>query len=766
MVLNVSMAPDHKTVVALHSGFNPHGIVTVDVRTEEATQRIPLKSAWLGLAWHPNGKRLYVSGGNANGRRATRAPIYIFDYDNGRLSKEPTGTLEETIDTSELYWSGLVHHHTKPLLFAANRGTGAGPSNVVVFDTGSGKLLQRIPVEVNPYSLVLSDNGQTLYVSNWGSDSVSVIDVNTLHVIGRIAVGDNPNDMALSKDGRLFVSCANDNTVAVIDTKTRQTIEKISTALTANSPEGSTPNALALDRENQMLFVANADNNDVAAVRVAERAHSEVLGFLPVGWYPSALAVYAGKLYVGNSKGMGSYNDIYGPGSPLKPGPDETKGSVKSLQKGSVEIVDLSQLKTNIRAWSKQVFDNTPYRDEQLVAAKAPTAPTVVPHEVGAGSPIKHVLYIIKENRTYDQVLGDLGKGNGDPRLTIFGEKVTPNHHAMARQFVVLDNLFCDGEVSVDGHSWSNSAYATDFNEKLWPVTYGGHSKANPSAAYIPGAGHLWDLAQKKGLTYRSYGEYATRASDGTTMEASPGVGGLLNHVSPKFKLPGMRDTDNAAEFFKEFEEYERNYESPNPEKRLPNFMVMSLPEDHTAGTTPGRFTPIAMVANNDYAIGMIVDRISHSRYWPETAIFIIEDDAQDGPDHVDARRTTGYVVSPYIKRGTLDSTLYTTSSMLRTMELLLGLPPMSQYDAAANPMYLSFGEQPDLTPFVHMKPQVEVMEKNTARAYGARRSMKMDFRDVDEAPMAELNEILWKSIKGADSPVPAPVHRVHFAGR
>ena len=194
--------------------------------------------------------------------------------------------------------------------------------------------------------------------------------------------------------------------------------------------------------------------------------------------------------------------------------------------------------------------------------------------------------------------------------------------------------------------------------------------------------------------------------------------------------------------------------------------MVMSLPEDHTAGTTPGRFTPVAMAANNDFAVGQIVDRVTHSRYWPETAIFIIEDDAQDGPDHVDARRTTGYVISPYIRRNTIDSTLYTTSSMLRTIELLLGLPPMSQYDAAANPMYASFGDQPDLAPFDHVKPEVDVMAKNTPRSYGARRSAKMDFSDVDEAPMAELNEILWRSIKGPDAPVPAPVHRVRFASR
>jgi YVTN family beta-propeller protein len=316
MVLNVSVAPDRKAIVALHSGFNPHGLVVVDARTEEAVQRIPLKSAWLGLAWHPNGKRLFVSGGNANGRVPTRAPIQIFDYSAGRLSEKPTGTLEETIATSDLYWSGLVHHPSKPLLFAANRGTSAAPGNIVVFDTASGKLLHRIPVEVNPYALVLSDDGQTLFASNWGSDSVSIISLDTMRVTGRVSVGDNPNDMALSKDGRLFVSCANDNTVTVIDTRTRQVIEHISTALTPNSPEGSTPNALALDRDNQMLFIANADNNSVAVVRVAERAKSEVLGFLPVGWYPSAVAIHAGKLYVGNSKGMGGYSNIRGPRGP------------------------------------------------------------------------------------------------------------------------------------------------------------------------------------------------------------------------------------------------------------------------------------------------------------------------------------------------------------------------------------------------------------------------------------------------------------------
>jgi YVTN family beta-propeller protein len=762
MVLNVVPTPDGRSMIALHSGFNPHGIVVIDTLTAEATQRIPLRSAWLGLAWHPDGKRLYVSGGNADGKEETvRAPIYIFGYENGKLSKTPVGTLEETIDATELYWSGLAHDRKKDLLYAANRGTGPRPGSVVVFDTKSGKRLNRIPVEINPYDVVLSEDGRTLYVSNWASDSVSVIDTAAKKVVSTIAVGDNPNDMELSSDGRLFVACANDNTVWVIDTKRRRAIEKISTALFPHAPEGSTPNALALDRKNNILFVANADNNNVQVINVEDPGESEVLGFLPAGWYPSALALDTAKqkLYIGNSKGTGSYSDIRGPLSPLPPGP-EGNGSVKSLQKGSVNVVDVSKLESQIKALTKRVYENTPYNDDLLAAAKAATVPSVIPAEVGAGSPIKHVLYIIKENRTYDQVFGDIPKGNGDPRLAIFGKKVTPNQHALADQFVLFDNLYCDGEVSVDGHSWSNSAYATDFNEKLWPVTYGGHSKATNSNAVVPASGALWDLCKRKGLTYRSYGEWATRASDGTEMKAAPAALALYGHAAPGFKGPKMRDTDNAAVFIREFDEYEKNFNNPDPDKRLPNYMVMSLAENHTRGTVPGAYTPVAMVANNDYAVGMIVDRVTHSKYWPETAIFIIEDDAQNGSDHVDARRTTALAISPYIRRGTVDSTLYSTSSMLRTIELLLGLPPMSQYDAAATPMYKAFGTETDLAPFQHMKPLVDVNVKNTKTAYGAKESQKMDFSDVDRTPMFALNEIIWKSIKGADSEMPLPVHR------
>jgi YVTN family beta-propeller protein len=578
-------------------------------------------------------------------------------------------------------------------------------------------------------------------------------------------VGDNPNDLELTPDGRLFVSCANENSVYVIDTKTRRVTERIWIALHPRAPVGATPNALLFDAPTKSLFVANADNNSVAVVNVAEAGRSTVEGFIPAGWYPSALAIAGRKLFVGNSKGLGGYANIRGPHSKLPPG-EEGAGSVKSLQKGSINIIALAEVKPKLKEWTRQVFENCPYKDEYLAQAKAPKTPSVIPREVGAGSPIQHVIYVIRENRTYDQVLGDLPKGNGDARICLFPREVTPNAHKLAEEFVLLDNLFCDGEVSVDGHSWSNSAYATDFNEKFWPPNYGGHSKADPAMAFLPGGGHLWDAAAKKGLTYRSYGEYVTYSSEEKRMVAIERVAGLYGHVAPHFKKPGMRDTDNVKEFIRELEEFEKNYDSPDPQKRLPNLVVMSLPEDHTVGTTPGRPSPRAMVANNDHAIGMLVERVTNSRYWPETAIFIIEDDAQDGADHVDARRTVGLVVSPYTKRGIVDSTLYSTSSFLRSMELLLGLPPMTQYDAAATPLYASFGTEKNLKPYTALPPRIDVNELNTALAWGAKESLEMDFSEVDRAPMHALNVIIWKSVKGANSEMPAPVHSFSFTQR
>jgi YVTN family beta-propeller protein len=759
LVLNLISSPDGRVVISVNSGFLPHAIDVFDAKTHQKVQHIGLTSTWIGMAWSRDGRTLYVSGGNASGSESHAdpvAPIYEFTYANGRLSEHPTGKLVETIDPKLVWWSGVAYLPSKHLVYAANRGTGTGPGDVVVFDAKTRQIVTRVPVETTPYQIVLTPDGKSLFVSNWSSESVSVIDTGTNKVVRALHVGMNPNDMKLTADGRLFVACSNDNTVYGIDTRKLQVIERLSTTLTPQAPEGSTPDALAIDDTRKLLYIANADNNSIAVAHIENRAHSTVVGFIPTGWYPSALLLTEQNrtLYIGNTKGEEGHADPNGPHI----GDD----SDKTLQTSSLEVLPVTDLKDKLPQWTRQVTENTPYDDSLLSEARRPQEPSVIPQRVGETSEIRHIIYIIKENRTYDQEFGDIKNANGDARLVLFGEKVTPNQHALAKEYVVLDNLYCDGEVSVDGHSWSNSAYATDFNEKQWPPEYGGHSNGSYNVrAMVPSAGHMWDIAGRKGLTYRSYGENAARASTGTTMEAAPGAEGLVGHVSKDY-VTGLevRDTNRVAIFLRDFKEFEANYDSPDPGKRLPNYVVMSMPEDHTRGTTPGVYTPQAMVANNDFAIGELVDAVSHSRYWPNTAIFIIEDDAQDGADHVDGRRTMGLVVSPYVRRGIVDSTLYTTSSMLRSMELLLGLPPMSQYDAAAMPMYGSFGTQSVITPFNVMQPLIDVNAKNTKDSYGAQQSSRMNLKEVDRAPMHALNEIIWRSIKGKDSVMPPPVHR------
>ncbi len=762
LTLDATTSPDGKVVIASHSGYLPHGLVVIDTKTQKEVQHIDLKTVWLGMTWSPDGHTLFVPGGNATGAKkiaGSAAPIYEFEYSDGRLDETPKTDLVETIDPKLVWWSGAAYLPSRHWLYAANRGTGTGPSNVVVFDVKTRSILTRIPVEINPAAVVLTPDGKRLFVSNWSSESVSVIDTASNKVIRTLHIGMNPNDMKISADGRLFIACSNDNTIHVIDTKSLQILERLSTTLTPLAPEGSTPDALLIDNKRQLLYVANADNNSIAVIRISNREHSSVRGFIPTGWYPSALTLadHGDTLYIGNSKGEEGHPDRKGPGSPLasKWDGDET---VKTIQKSSIERLSLIEIQKDLPHWTSQVIENTPYNDSLLSEARPPVAPTIIPQGVGIPTEIQHIIYIIKENRTYDQEFGDIKEANGDPALTIFGEQVTPNQHALARQYVVLDNLYCDGEVSVDGHSWSDSAYATDFNERYWPPNYAGRSDTARTRAYVPSAGHLWDLADRKGLTFRSYGEYAVRASTGDGSVAAPGAGALAGHVSPNYG--GKRDTENVQVFLKEFREYEKNYDSPDASKRFPNFVVMSMPEDHTRGTALGAFTPQAMVANNDFAIGELVDAVSHSRYWPNTAIFIIEDDAQDGPDHVDARRTVGLVISPYVKRGIVDSTLYSTSSYVRSIELLLGLPPMSQYDAAAMPMYASFGTEAKLTPFDVIQPKIDVNVKNTKASYGVEESSKMDFSDVDRAPMHALNAIIWRSVKGPDAAVPTPVHR------
>jgi hypothetical protein len=393
------------------------------------------------------------------------------------------------------------------------------------------------------------------------------------------------------------------------------------------------------------------------------------------------------------------------------------------------------------------------------IAGERP-AQSPIPARPGEPSPIKYCLYIIKENRTYDQVLGDMPQGNGDPKLCLFPQKVTPNLHKIAREFVLLDNFYVDGEVSADGHEWSMGAYATDFVEKMWPMGYG-HDRSGkfpyPSEGTFPIAtpagGYLWDRAQEAGVTYRSYGEFISNPR-AANKPATTRVKALQGHFDEWFRGFDLDywDTNRAARFISELHRFEALGE-------MPQLQILRLPNDHTHGVTVRYRTPTAYVADNDLATGMVVEAVTRSKFWPQTAIFVVEDDAQNGPDHVDAHRTTAFVISPYTRRGVVDSAMYSTSSMLRTIELILGLKPMSQFDAAARPMFGSFQETTDLRPFQAVPAQVDLDAVTERHAWGG--ELKLNFAREDAVDDLLLNEIVWRSVRGQNSAMPAPVRAV-----
>jgi hypothetical protein len=433
---------------------------------------------------------------------------------------------------------------------------------------------------------------------------------------------------------------------------------------------------------------------------------------------------------------------------------------IGNMMQGALSTITTPDAATRA-AMTRRVRELTPYTDAlRLAPAEAPIA-SPIPRLVGGSSPIKYVFYVIRENRTYDQVLGDMPGGNGDPSLTLFGEDITPNAHAIARDFTLFDNFYVDAEVSYDGHAFSTGAYATDVAEKLWPTNYG--SRGTPylsEGGYkmrdqygnfsAPPAGYIWDFAKRAGISVRSYGEFATWPRRGGQVHATvPGLEGLVHPSYPPFDL-GVPDVQRADIWLEEFRQFERN-------GALPRLSIIRLGNDHTSGTSPNAPTPRAMVADNDLALGRIVEAISRSRYWKQSAILVLEDDAQNGPDHIDAHRSVLLSIGPFSRRRAVDSTLYTTSGVLRTIELILGLPPMSQYDAAATPMYAAFQPTPDLTPYTHLPARVPLDERNDWTSPGANASLAMNLRDADRAPELELNEILWQSVHGAGALMPPP---------
>ncbi|KAB2653087.1 MAG: bifunctional YncE family protein/alkaline phosphatase family protein [Verrucomicrobia bacterium] len=760
--LKMVVSLDKKTLLTASGGFSDTGLSVLDIATRKRTQFLPLPQMWNGLAFSVDGKRVFVGGGDSG-------QIYQFIYSAGKVAA--TETVKPAPEETLVFLAGIAVHPTTGKVYVCNE------ANHEIWVLNAQTLMREAAVTVgeHPHSCAFGADGRHLYVSNWGGRSVSVVDTLKNRRVRDIAVGIRPNDLTVSKDGRLFVACSGDNTVHVIQTKTLEdyapeasparrlpenTREIISTSLYPQSPEGSTPNAVAVSPDGKTLFVANADNNSVLVVDISNalfedaqrngESVSVVNGFIPVGWYPSAVCVSPDSqtLFVGNGKGLAS--------RPNFPSTDETFVKKKNRNisppfdyiprtlEGSVSFIARPDTKQMV-AYTEQVRRNSPYTPEALHRAPIRSA-SVIPDQVGQPCPIKYVLYIIKENRTYDQVFGDMTNafgqpiGNGDPSVTIYGENVTPNHHQLAREYVLLDNLYCNSEVSVDGHSWCDAAMATDFNQRSWIISYSKHGKLPGNAELeTPSAGYLWDLCKRHGVTYKTYGEGSKKV---------PSVN--------RGRWTGARDMDKVKWWIADLQEAEKT-------GKLPQFMIMSLGEDHTKGTTPDAFKPDACVGSNDLGLGRLVAAASKSKFWKEMAIFVIEDDAQNGPDHVDAHRTVGLVISPYCKRGVVDSTLYSTASMVRTMELILGLPPLTQYDAGATPMFNCFGKRLQTSVYEPLMPQVELTAKNTVKSPGSKESAKMNFRDYDRAPEDALNRILWAEAKGPDVPYPAPIHRAVF---
>jgi YVTN family beta-propeller protein len=773
MALKMVVAPDKKAVVAVCAGHNEAGVNLIGLDAKRQRQFIPIKEVFNGLAFSRDGTTFYVSGGDSG-------VIYVFDYADGKATLKQEVKPLDGIRSKDAAKAG----NQKPLLFlagiAVNPSTGAlyicneANHEIWVLDPDSLKLEKTIGVGQHPHTCVFGADGRHLYVSNWGSRSVSVVDTKAQVRLRDVPVGIRPNDMALAPDGRLFIACAGDNTVHVIATAKLETLEAeadatrriperareiISTSLYPQSPEGSTPCSVAIAYDGKTLFVVNADNNAVMVVDISgglkeeseerEDAPSVVNGFIPTGWYPSAVAIAPDDrfLLVANGKGLASRpsSPSENPrwklhtGIPYQNAARGFKGSISFVPKPDAE---------QMAAYTAQVRRNSPYHPEYFT--KTPSAGAgVIPVKVGDPCPIKYVLYIIKENRTYDQILGDMkdanGKpiGNGDPSLTMYGENVTPNQHQLARDYVLLDNIYCNSDVSVDGHSWTDAAMATDFNQRSWIIHYSkrGELPGN-SEMMVPANGYLWDLCRRHGLSFKNYGEGAQRVPAGNRGKWSRGG--------------NSRDMDRVKYWIDDLHTAEKSGE-------LPRFTIMSLGENHTRGTSPGAHTPDACVGSNDLAVGRIVEAASRSKFWKEMAIFIIEDDAQNGADHVDAHRTVGLVISPYCRRNAVDSTLYTIASMVRTMELILGLPPMTQYDAGATPMFNTFQVNPQLTAYTALMPKVDLQAKNTEKSPFAKESSRMNFLDYDLAPEDELNRILWRVAKGPNVPYPAPIHRALF---
>jgi len=769
--MSSALSKNGKFLLVLNGGYKPPSVSVLTVDSPHEVSRVPVADAWLGLAFSPDGSKVYVGG-------ASKATVFEFTFSstgelkparelivapaNKRTYEDFIGDVAVSPDGSRIYAADMFH------------------DTIVVIDAKSGSVTDRFKTGPRPYRILFHPDGKSFFVSSWSAGRVYLHDARTGGESGTVLLGAHTTDMVLSDrkpdNGdketkyRLFVAAANTNRVFVVgidDTKEMKQIESINVAMTARSPLGMTPSAVALSPDQTRLYVACSDANVLAVADISD-IRSRVLGFIPTGWYPTAARVLAdNRILVLNGRGMQSYPnpDYAGPKQPAAAYVGDPRAQyVGKLQAGTMSVIDPLD-DAALGKYTQLAQSLSPYRDSELDLTLLPSDSVIISRP-DKPSPIEHVIYIVKENRTYDQVFGKIGKGNSDASLCLFDETEAPNHYKLAREFILFDNFYVNSDVSADGHSWATASIAPDYVQKLWPNEYASRRKhydfEGQEPANSPPAGYLWNNALAAGRTVRNYGYWVTNkkeaAPNGEVQIESvqdPALRSITNMKYRSFDL-GYSDIDRAHTFLDDVKQFEAS-------GTMPNLMVLRLGNDHTNGTTPGKTAPLSMFADNDYGLGLIVEGVSKSRFWATTAIFVIEDDAQNGPDHVDSHRSPMLAISPYTRRGVIDSTMYNQSSIMRTMELILGMRPMTHFDAAAHPLTAAFSKTPNNAPYAVEKPRMSLTEKNPEGTRTAARSQKMDFDEADQIDDDELNDILWIAIKGSQPPPPV---RSYFSAR
>lgn len=756
--LAVVPSPDGKMLLVSNDGqgsSSPYNqsVQVVDPNTSKVTQTIEYTSpaaVFYGLAFSPDGQHAYASGGGSE-------VIHTYSVSGGQLTEGAPLNLPKTNPSGgsvNMFPAGLQVTPDGKRIVVADHLADA----MSVIDIGTGTV-NTASVGHTPLGVALSPDGTTAWVANQGGNTVSVVDVSGASpvVTGTITVGTHPNGETLdASSGLLYVANGDSDQVSVINTAARAVVNTFDLAPYSHANAGTTPEGLSLSPDHSTLYVANAGNNDVAVIDLAQ---SRIRGLIPTGWYPTSVVSTASKLFVTNGKGLGA-----GPNNgPGYPDPEHSTQSASqypaSMMLGTLSTVGLPIAQDPLSHDTKQVTDNDGFNNPKSNPALT--------------QPIQHVIYVVRENRTFDQEFGSLGKGNGDASLNLFGDDSAPNSRNLERNFTTLDNFYADAEVSAQGWNWDVAANSNPFSEQEYNANYSGRNGPYPSEsndpAIAPNANvndaYIWDRLHDSNISFRNYGFYVGQNSGGQYVAGDPVLNANTDHTYPGFNLncpdapgtfPAMSTTACGPQprinlWQSEFNSYVANND-------LPTVEFVRLPNDHTNGTAKNKPTPKEYVADNDLALGMLVDSVSHSKYWANTAIFVTEDDAQNGPDHVDAHRTTSMLISPYTQTGKVDSTFYSTVSMLRTIEDIVGIRPLTQFDTYANAMGPSFTNKPDFSPYSAVRPAAAGSTPNPASAPRAAQSVQSPV-NADQLNSAVLNEAIWKSVKGSSSTMPAPVN-------